>query len=574
MLLSIRIKNLALVEDLSIEFGRGFLAITGETGAGKSILIGALNLVLGERADRDWIRAGADSCAVEAVFDASKIKGLPGLLDELGLEPCQDGQLLLKRVFGGNVNRQFVNGSPATLQALKQIGEQLVDIHGPHDHQSLLQTETQLSILDRFAGLEETRADFAKELQRVRDVEARKKELVLDEKEFQQQLDLLSHQVNEIETAGLKANEEAQIESDYRVASNAQKILDLAGRAQEFLSEGESAAANALAQAQRALRDLAAIDPDAAEMEAANEGLSGQLQDLSRQLSKYASRMDLDPDRLQFLSERMTLIQGLKRKYGKTLPEVIEFGKAAKEKLQRLQGREKELAKLDAEAQAAQKAMEKVGLSLRTARQKAIPELTQEITRQLKELGFLQSTFLAELLSVEPSPSGMDAIEFGFAPNPGEPPQPLREIASSGEMARVMLALKTALADQDQVPVLIFDEVDANVGGEIGSRVGEKMKQIGRKHQVLCITHLPQVAAFGEHHYEVVKVVEKGRTFTHIELLDETRRVQELARMLGGKTESALQHAKELLKGSQKSSSKASADKGGRSQKMEKAAAK
>ncbi len=574
MLVSIRIKNLALVEDLSLEFARGFHAITGETGAGKSILIGALNLVVGERADRDWIRSGADACTVEAVFDVGTLEDLPSLLEEFGLEPCQDGQLLLKRVFGGGVNRQFVNGSPATLQALKQIGELLVDIHGPHDHQSLLQTTTQLSILDRFASLEKSRAAFGLALKKVREIEARKRELVLDEKEFQQQLDLLSHQVNEIKAAGLKPDEEARIESDYRVASSAQKLLDLAGRAQEALSEGDQAAVGSLAQAQRALRDLAAIDSAASKLESANANLVEQLQELTRELSIYVSRIDLDPDRLQFLSERMTLIQGLKRKYGRTLPEVIEFGNQAGEKLRRLQGREEELAKLDLELQTAEKQMDQIGLALRAARQKAIPKLTQEIAKQLKELGFLQSVFLVELTADEPSPSGLDQMEFRFAPNPGEPPQPLREIASSGEMARVMLALKTALADQDRVPVLIFDEVDANVGGEIGSRVGEKMRQIGGKHQVLCITHLPQVAALGEHHYEVVKVVEKGRTFTRIEALDAEKRVQELARMLGGKSETALEHARELMKtkGIQNPSSfaKASEDKEVRSQKAEK----
>lgn len=549
MLVSLRIRNLALVEDLSIEFDRGFCAITGETGVGKSILIGALSLVLGERADRDWIRSGADSCTVEAVFHVRSLDAIPPLLEKSGLEPCQDSQLLLKRVFSptGN-NRQFVNGSPATLQSLKQIGEWLVDIHGPHDHQSLLRPEAQLLILDRFAGLEKERAGFAAHLQRVRDIEEQKRLLVMDEKEFQQQLDLLSHQVNEIGAARLAPDEEETLERDYRRASNSQKLIDFAARARDALSEGDSNAAASIALAERALRDLAATDPAAAPLEEANQSVATQIQELARSLDDYASRLETDPDRLQFLSERMTLIQGLKRKYGKTLAEVIAFGAGAAERLRLLQTREESLAKLEAEVATARKAMEKSGNSLRAARQKTIPKLMQTVARHLRELGFLQSEFSADLAPCEPSASGMDAMEFRFAPNPGEPSKPLREIASSGEMARVMLALKTALADQDEVPVLIFDEVDANVGGEIGNSVGEKMAGIGKRHQVLCITHLPQVAAHGKHHLVVTKKVEKGRTYTHIEPLDASGRAGEIARMLGGKGETAMKHAKEMLR--------------------------
>jgi DNA repair protein RecN (Recombination protein N) len=553
MLVALRIKNLALVEDLSLELESGFNAITGETGAGKSILIGALNLTLGERADRDWIRNGADSCTVEAIFDVSDLKSLSSLLEELGIEPCQDKQLILKRVFtSAGANRQFANGSPCTLQALKQIGELLVDMHGPHDHQSLLRTEAQLRILDGFAGLENQRVNFSKHLQALRDIEERKKALVIDEKEFQRQLDLLQHQVQEIDTARITPDEEEKIESNYRLATNSQKLIDLLQRAQEALSEGETNATSALNQAQRALGELAKIDPGAGTFEESNRSLVIQLQDLTQNLSRYLSKVDVDPDRLQFLSERMTLIQGLKRKYGKSLGEVLTFAEEARARLHQLQGREAELAKIEKEASATKQAMEKIGKSLRAAREKAIPKLAQTVSKHLKELGFAQSTFEAELKPCDPTPLGLDHIEFRFAPNPGEPTRPLREIASSGEMARVMLALKTALADQDEVPVLVFDEVDANVGGEIGNRVGEKMAQIGKRHQVICITHLPQVAVHAKSHHSVLKAVEKGRTFTQIEPLTSSNRMQEIARMLGGKSDTALKHAKEMLLTAQK----------------------
>jgi DNA repair protein RecN (Recombination protein N) len=486
---------------------------------------------------------------VEVIFDPRRIPSLEPILNSLGIEPCQDSQLLLKRVFSSSgTNRQFVNGSPTTLQSLKQIGELLVDIHGPHDHQSLLKIEAQLRILDRFAGLEKERQEFADQLGRVRAIEDQKRALVMDEKEFQQQLDLLSHQVNEIEAARLSIDEETKLESDYRVASNAQKLQDLVGRAQEALSEGETNASTVLGQAERALRDLAAIDSQAVPLQETNNSIFQQVQELAKELSRYAAKIDLDPDRLHHLSERMTLVQGLKRKYGKTLAEVLEFGKTAKERLSQLQNREVALTKLEAEATTITRSMGKKGEALRAARKKAIPKLTQVISKHLKELGFGQSSFTSELTPSEPSSSGMDAIEFRFAPNPGEPAKPLREIASSGEMARVMLALKTALADQDEVPVLVFDEVDANVGGEIGNSVGEKMAQIGKRHQVLCITHLPQVAAHGKNHLVVVKSVEKGRTLTQIDTLTSEKRAEEIARMLGGKGDTALKHAREMLR--------------------------
>jgi DNA repair protein RecN (Recombination protein N) len=549
MLVSIRIKNLALVDDLTLELGKGFNAITGETGAGKSILIGAFSLVLGERADREWIRSGTDSCTVEAVMEVRGLKDLSKKLEEFGIEPCQENQLLLKRVFSSSgTNRQFVNGTPTTLQILKQLGELLVDIHGPHDHQSLLKTEVQLRILDGYAGVEKQRNKFAEILSKLREIEERKKSLIMDEQQFRQQLDLLNHQVNEIDAAQLKSGEEVQIETEYTVASNAQKILDHAARAQDVLAEGEVNASSAISQAYRAIKELANVDPKAKELEKQCETLSGQISDLVQDLSRYAAKVDADPERLNFLSERVTLIQNLKRKYGKTIEEINEFGENAKSRLKDLQCREESLAKLDAESGKVSKQLNEAGEALRAARQKSIPKLSKSVIEHLKDLGFGHSSFAIEMRPCEPTALGMDEIEFRFAPNAGEPQKSLRDIASSGEMARVMLALKTALAEQDEIPVLVFDEVDANVGGEIGTRVGEKMGEIGKGHQVLCITHLPQVAAYGKSHFLVSKTVQNGRTITNIENLDKNGRADEIGRMLGGKSETALKHAKEMLK--------------------------
>ena len=549
MLISMRIRNLALVDDMTLELAGGFNAITGETGAGKSIIIGALDLVLGERADRELIRTGADSCSVEAVFSIGSVRRIGGLLEESGLEPCEGHQLLLKRVFSESANRQFINGSPCTLAQLKQIGDLLVDMHGPHDHQSLLRAETQIGLVDSYCKLEENRAQFQKLLGELKLVDAQKQALVMDEREFQQQLDLLRFQVGEIESAALQSGEEASVEQEYQVAFHAQKILELANYASQRISEGEEAILPALAQAQKRLQDLAGIDPKAAALEQTNRSIVIQLQDLASSLQAYIDRVDVDPQRLQELSDRLSAIQSLKRKYGRTLEEVIGFGQKAAEKLRLLQSRDAELAKLEQKRAQVEKELMEAGLQMRKVRSAQLPKLSKKIAAQLNDLGFPQAGFSAELGDHEPWRFGLDAARFLFAPNPGEPAKELKGIASSGEMSRVMLAIKTALADEDEIPVLVFDEIDANVGGQVAHKVGEKMAWIGKKRQVVCITHLPQVAAAADRHYYVSKEVRDGRTYSRISPIEGKGRVEEIARMLGGRGEAAVKHAKELLKG-------------------------
>lgn len=548
MLISLRIRNLALVDDLTLELGGGFNAITGETGAGKSIIIGALNLVLGERADRELIRTGADSCSVEAVFDVRGVRKIGAVLEESGLEPCEGHQLLLKRVFSESANRQFINGSACTLAQLKQVGDLLVDMHGPHDHQSLLRAETQIGLVDNFCKLADARAQFQKLLGELKVVDAQKQALVMDEREFQQQLDLLRFQTSEIESANLQPGEEESVEQEYQVAFHAQKILELANRASQMISEGDEAILPQLGQAQKCLQDLIAIDPKAAALEETNRTVVIQLQDLASSLQSYIDKVDVDPQRLAELSDRVSAIQSLKRKYGRTLEEVIEFGQKAAEKLRQLQSRDEELAKLEKARVKIEKELTATGLQMRKTRQAQLPKLSKKIADQLNDLGFPKAGFSAELAEHEPWRFGLDAAKFQFAPNPGEPAKELKSIASSGEMSRVMLAIKTALADEDEIPVLVFDEIDANVGGQVAHKVGEKMAWIGRKRQVLCITHLPQVAASGDRHYYVSKEVREGRTFSQISLIEGKGRVEEIARMLGGSGEAAVKHAKELLR--------------------------
>jgi DNA repair protein RecN (Recombination protein N) len=556
MLTTLRIKNLALVEDLTLELAPGFNAITGETGAGKSIIIGALNLVLGERADRTLIRAGCDSCAVEASFDVSGLRTpLQDFLEENGLEPCDAGQLLLKRTFtAAGANRQFINGSPATLATLATLGEWLVDMHGPHDHQSLLHPARQLELLDAFGKLEPQRESFAALARKREALLAEKAALIVDEKTHAQKVDLLRHQVNEIKAARLQPGEEATLEAEHRRASNAARLTELCQGALAALGESEDSVVTRLGVVGRALQELKRLDAPAAGLAESHEQATATLRELQNDLRHYADKLELDPARLQQLEERMNLAHSLRRKYGATAEEIIAFGENAERELQNLEQRDVELERLNRELTTLDAELERAGRELTSHRRKVIPKLSQRVTKQLAELGFKQSQFGTALQSdgcsanrQQTSKSGFDTIEFQFAPNPGEPARPLRAIASSGEMARVMLAIKTVLAAEDQIPVLIFDEVDANVGGETANAVGEKMGQIARRRQVLCITHLAPVAAGAGTHYAVTKELKQGRTISHIERLESKARIEELARMLGGGA-AARKHAEALMR--------------------------
>ena len=558
MLTDLRIKNLALVDDLTIQFGPGYNAVTGETGAGKSIVIGALGLVLGERADRTLLRDGSEQCSVEAIIDVTSLgDDFHAHLEESGVEPCEEDQLLLKRTFSGTgSNRQFVNGSPTSLTVLASVGEWLVDIHGPHDHQSLLKSVRQLEILDAYGDLAQQRRAFANKVDERASLIAEKTSLIVDEDAYERELDLLRFQVNEIEAAQLQPDEEEGLEQSYQRATNSARLAELAGEAKLLINGAEPSAEDLINNAGRSLQQMADLDEGAGVLLDQQSQLREQFSELATAVEDYAERLNLDPEQLRLIEERYNLVHSLKRKYGGSLREVIAFGEEASRRLAELEGRDEALAKLNGQLEQIDHTIQSLGQALSEARKQVAPKLVQEAERQLNYLGFLQSRFDVEIVDPRElgqadgaySRTGFDQIEFLFAPNPGEPFKPLKSIASSGEMARVMLALKTVLASQDSIPILVFDEVDANVGGETASVVGEKMMQIGAKRQVLCITHLAPVAAAGTAHYLVEKEVEDGRTITRVLPLDENGRVTELTRMLGGSGEAARQHAEELLR--------------------------
>jgi DNA repair protein RecN (Recombination protein N) len=544
----LRIKNLALVEELEWQMAPGFVAVTGETGAGKSIIIGALQLLLGERADKSLIRTGADLCTVEAVFTGRDLQKLNPELVEAGIEPCED-DLIIKRSFsvaGGT--RQFINGSPTTLSILKKLGDDLVDLHGPHDHQSLLSPETQLSLLDSFARAEDRLDEYRKHYRQLQAVLGEHAALDTAETAREQELDLLRHQVAEIKSANLAAHEEDEIEKRYKLASNSKRLIELASAIANNLSEADDSVLSQLAETQRLLRELERIDNSIAQFSSAHAAAVVELSEISRAFSAYAEKLDLDPQQLASLEQRVSLFETLKRKYGGSIADVIAFGERAGERMRKIEGRDAELERLAKEIENVRAQMNRVGDALRKLRRKAAPKLSENIRQNLRDLGFRQSEFEAKLAAFdEPRPNGFDSVELLFSPNPGEPLKSLRAIASSGEISRLMLAIKSALAAHDAIPLLVFDEIDTNVGGEIAHAVGAKMQTLGRDHQVICITHLPQVAATASSHFVVTKDVTHGRTFSNLREVTGKGRQEEIARMLGGKSESALKLAASLL---------------------------
>ena len=555
MLATLRIRNLALVPDLTLDLHPGLNVLTGETGAGKSVILGAIQLVIGQRADRTAIRHGSDLCSIEAVFNASRCQAaVDEILAAAGLDPCESGALVIRRSIAANgINRQFVNGSPTTLATLAALGQCLVDLHGPHDHQSLLQPARQLDILDAFGGLLQLRHTVSTLVHR-RDCLRKDLEALLgDDASIHRQRDLLAHQAQEIEAARLHPGEDSSPADEPSKASNATRILELSRSALAGLAEEDDSVSSRLSIIGRSIHEMARLDPSASRVAEAHQTASTAIRDLLHAIDSHAGTVDVDPERLAILTERLNLVQSLRRKYGNTIEDILDFARQAREGLSKIDSRQEQAAQLQADMAETESRIQDACTQLRQRRTKLGPRLAQAAIRELPSLGFQQ----AELqVSLQPSvghdtpatasPAGMDHCEFLFAPNPGEPSRPLRAIASSGELARAMLALKTVLAREDSVPVLLFDEVDANVGGETAHAVGQSLKRIARDHQVLCISHLAPVAACADTHYVVTKESRDGRTESRIQAVDDEGRISELGRMLGGGS-AANYHARHLL---------------------------
>ncbi len=552
MLTLLKIRNLALVDELIWQPQSGFIGITGETGAGKSVIMGGIELVLGERADKGLIRSGETQCAIEAVFELKHVDRINSHLEDAGVPPCEGGELLIRRVISTSTNRQFVNNSPVTLQVLRQIGAGLVDMHHPDAHRSLTSQDRQRALLDACLNDHAVKLQYQKAYAQWNKAKHQYEELLENEMANARELDYLRHQVEEIELAAFTHDEISELEDHWKRARNAGRLRDIAHPMLQLLEgmggDEQHSILGQLRQLVRAAHDLERLDDSMSARMQPVQGSVEELESLADDLRDYLGKMDDDPAALAALEERMALYENLKRKYGSDFAQIDEHYQQCRARLDAIENREERLEELRLEVEGLMVALMKKAKKLSDARSASIPQLEADFLKHAQHLGFAQAHFSIELQPLTtPSPEGVEEVEFLFGPNPGEPLKPLRMIASSGEMARVMLALKSTLAKQDDTPLLVFDEIDANVGGEIARAVGMKMRELGEDHQVIAITHFPQVAALAEHHYLISKAVEDGRSISRLREVLGEERVEELMRMLGTTGETARAHAKDLL---------------------------
>ncbi|MBI5423243.1 MAG: DNA repair protein RecN [Opitutae bacterium] len=551
MLQSLRIRNLALLEEVELEFESGFTAVTGETGAGKSILLGALSLLAGARVDKTIIRQGAAACEVEAALFFADTRKLDAALEALDLPPCDDGVLILKRsVPREKAPKISVNGSLATLSALQELGEHWIDFHGPGEPRRLLKDGCQRELLDLFAKNDDARAKYAAAYAAWRGLVDERDRLLAAEKLSPDQIEFLRAQLKKFDALELTDEAIAALERDFNRQQSAQEIAQLAAGLSTGLS-GDDGVLGRVAALLREARQLEALDPASKALADRLQSASVEFGDLDAEFSSLATSLNFDAEQAEMLAEKMNAWLDLKRKHGAKLEAVIAAREEMRRRLELQSDVEGSLAKLEKQIGEALKTAKKSAAELRATREKAGSQLERAAAKVIVQLGFKKADFRVRFAALpELTAHGDTGVEFLFSPNVGEAPLPLSRIASSGELARVMLALKTVLAAIDDVPLLVFDEVDANVGGEIGRIVGEKMADIAEKHQVLCVTHLPQVAAQAANHLVVTKDQSGDRASVAIEPIHANRkqRIGELARMLGDRNaKSAQAHAEELL---------------------------
>lgn len=557
MLRSLYIKNFALIDDIEVTFEPGLCVVTGETGAGKSMLIDALQVALGSRASSDFIRAGREKAIVQATFDVAELTWLKQRLAEQGIDCDEDQLLIFTRELsrnGKNVCR--VNGRLTNLSVYREAGMGLVDMLGQHEQQTLLNQDRHRWLLDRLGGTE-----LLNQAQKIKDIyrqwkeaTAQLEELESNARELARRMDMLNFQVQEIKKADLKPGEEEELFNERRLLVNSEKISRLAGEVYQYLYGGEARvkpAVETVGQAVSSLRELCEIDANLSGLLEMVESALYQIEDVAREISSYQDNIEYNPQRLDNIEHRLSLIKQLKYKYGTTVEEILAYQKAAAAELDLLSNSTERAEELKNRIAALAKEWHQEAKLLSKLRQGAASKLEQDVARELKYLEMKGLEFKVGFKSRKDiSPHGLEEIEFLIAPNPGEPPRPLQKIASGGELSRIMLALKVLLARIDEVPTLIFDEVDTGVGGKALQAIGEKLAHIGNSKQVICVTHGPQVACFADAHYLISKSVEDGHAKTSVVQLDEEGRIAELARMLAGReiTDVVKNHASQMLK--------------------------
>jgi DNA repair protein RecN (Recombination protein N) len=541
MLAELRIVNFALIEQLNLQFQPGFTVLTGETGAGKSLLIDAIALLVGGRASTDQIRSGEDEAQLEAAF---QLPDTHPLLQRLRLQDIigqNESELILRRVLSrSGRHRVYVNGSLRPLRVLEDLGGTLVDIHGQHEQQSLLATSKQLDALDAFGRLHGLRGKYEQAHQNWRALCTELDVLQSEVDDRAKREDMLRFQAKEIEQAGLLPDEEAGLRSERQRLVHAHRLRELAHEAHIELQEDEQAVLSKLGRIGRILAELAQTDPMMRDCEQTATESAIQLKDLAGQLRDYALQLEADPDRQAVVENRLDLIQGLKKKYGGSVEAVLVTGRRVQEELELLDSHEERTVELAGRLDEEARRLRALAQQLSKKRIDAAKRMTTLVQAELMALKMEQAIFQVTVSSDESAEglgsAGCDRVEFLLSSNPGEPPRPLNRVASGGELSRIMLALKTVLADMDEVPVLVFDEIDTGVGGAVAAAMGTRLQKLGAFHQVFCITHLPQVASQAEHHLLVEKGLDGQRTFTSVRALKGMGREEEIARMLGGLT--------------------------------------
>ncbi|TLY23279.1 MAG: DNA repair protein RecN [Nitrospirae bacterium] len=558
MLTELRIRNFAIIDAIELEFADGFTVFTGETGAGKSILVDAVDLLVGGRASADLIRSGAEEAEVSGVFSLKEERPVAQVLHEQDLLERGETEVILRRILSrAGRHRIHVNGRPAPLGVLQALRGLLVDIHGQHDHQSLFRPTVHLDLLDEFGGLADARAAYETAFAQWRELETRLSERrdMLAERRARE--DLLRYQVEEITSANLQPGADRELEREKLLRSQGRRLAELVQATYGPLYEEDPSLLQGVGSLTGPLKELAAIDAELVEDRDRFAEALAQLTDLAQRLRAYRDRLEFDPDKLEKVEERLDLIRRLVKKYGGSLEEVVRRGERAQLELRELETGEADLKELSSRVADAHEKVAKLAQTLSRKRTKTASDLEKRLERELKDLRMDHARVRIAVEQGSDSdgptltPTGSDRVEFLFSSNLGESPQPLTRIASGGELSRVMLAMKTVLAEQDRVPVLVFDEVDAGIGGAVSEVVGKRLRHLSQHgHQVFCITHLAPIAAQAQRHFAVTKVAKDGRTVTQVALLDKAGRVEEVARMLGGEkiTPTIRSTAAEMLK--------------------------
>ncbi|PCJ54028.1 MAG: DNA repair protein RecN [Candidatus Hydrogenedentota bacterium] len=551
MLDTLRIQNYALIDDMEIQFGPGFNVLTGETGAGKSIIVGALNLILGARASSDAVRHGAKQAKIDAIFSLTAFSpSLKSLLEEQGVE-WDDSELHITRIVSAEGrSRAYIQGTLVPIGILSQLGDDLVDMHGQHDHQSLLKPERQRDLLDALAGAEGLRDSVATHVTALHALEREIETLNNADRESARRVEFLKFELGEIDQAHLEPGEDEELQSRRNVINNAEKIFSLVSQACQTLADTEETPTtlDTLSSAARDIEELASTDASFQVLSERFGNVQSELQSLTDEIRSIAESPEFDPQELDSVNSRLNLIRELKRKYGDDIARILAYRAEIKDEIDSFQNKDKRLEELNLQQESRREKAQKQAEKLSKQRKKCASSLNQQITHVLQELGMEGAEFSVHITEKDLGLHGIDHVEFLLAANPGEPPKAMRNVASGGELSRVMLALKAVFAEADRIPTLIFDEIDAGIGGSVANQVALKLKSLASTHQTLCITHLPQIAAAATSHYHVAKTSEKGKTITRIQRIDEKTRIEELARLLDGTlTDVSRLHAESLL---------------------------